>query len=155
MTSVRALAQLPPPCKTSCLTFCTAMITLSAGEQSERVLLGCEEPEFEWDLLLWCYLLSTWTWAYGSQWVSLQIRLRTFRPRTELSACPVLVVLKKSSVNGEVVELSIDRRARVYPPRAVNLAGTSLLDPRSLRKGGLGHLVQRPGHKNPWASQTC
>ena len=128
---------------------------MSAGEQSERVLLGCEEPEFEWDLLLWCYLLSTWTWASGSQWVSLQIRLRTFRPRTELSACPVLVVLKKSSVNGEVVELSIDRRARVYPPRAVNLAGTSLLDPRSLRKGGLGHLVQRPGHKNPWASQTC
>ena len=46
-------------------------------------------------------------------------------------------------------------RARVYPPRAVNLAGTSLLDPRSLRKGGLGHLVQRPGQKNPWASQTC
>ena len=46
-------------------------------------------------------------------------------------------------------------RARVYPPRAVNLAGTSLLDSRSLRKGGLGHLVQRPGHKNPWASQTC
>ena len=33
-------------------------------------------------------------------------KLRTFRPRTELSACPVLVVLKKSSVNGEVVELS-------------------------------------------------
>ena len=82
------------------------MITLSAGEQSERVLLGCEEPEFEWDLLLWCYLLSTWTWAYGGQWVSLQIRLRTLRPRTELSACPVLVVLKKSSVNGDVVELS-------------------------------------------------
>ena len=44
--------------------------------------------------------------GYHSQWVSLQIRLRTFRPRTELSACPVVVVLKKSSVNGEVVELS-------------------------------------------------
>ena len=85
------------------------MITLSAGEQSERVLLRYEEPEepeCEWDLLLWCYLLSTWTWAYGSQWESLQIRLRTFRPRTELSECPVLPVLKKSSMNREVVELS-------------------------------------------------
>ena len=42
-------------------------------------------------------------------------------------------------------------RARVYPARAVSLAGTSLLDPRSLRKGGLGHLVQRPEQRNTHA----